>query len=88
MTEQSMVKAIRLDNATVQRITVHVARLQAQWGLAVRVTEGMAIRDVILKGLEVVEVSAGQEPTPRAPEAPTGPAAEDPVHVEYDTTQH
>jgi len=56
MDTSSVVKAVRLDNETAQRITAHMARLQALWGPAVWVNEGMALRDVILKGLDVVVV--------------------------------
>ena len=65
MDTSSVVKAVRLDNETIQRITAHMVRLQALWGPAVWVNEGMALRDVILKGLDVAEGAAQQ-----APEAP------------------
>jgi len=76
MDTSSVVKAVRLDNNTVQRITAHMERLQALWGPAVWVNEGMALRDVILKGLDVVEgvaeqvhVSGASEEAAIAPEA-------------------
>src|SRR5215831_10192713 len=76
MDTSSVVKAVRLDNNTVQRITAHMERLQALWGPAVWVNENMALRDVILKGLDVVEgvaeqvhVSGASEETAIAPEA-------------------
>ena len=55
-----VVKSVRLSDETIQRITTHMARLQALWGPAVWVNEGMALRDVILKGLDVAEGAAEQ----------------------------
>ena len=69
MDTPSVVKAVRLDNNTVQRITAHMERLQTLWGPAVWVNEGMALRDVILKGLDVVEGAAEQTHGSEAPEA-------------------
>jgi len=69
MDTSSVVKAVRLDNETIQRIIAHMTRLQALWGPAVWVNEGMALRDVILKGLDVVEEAAEQAHVPEAPEA-------------------
>src|SRR5215831_1644842 len=67
-----VVKSVRLSDETIQRITTHMARLQALWGPAVWVNEGMALRDVILKGLDVVEGTAEQVHVSGAPEeAPT-----------------
>ena len=60
MNTSSVVKAVRLDDRTIQRITAHMERLQALWGPAVWVNEGMALRDVIRKGLDVVEGVAEQ----------------------------
>ena len=72
MDTSSVVKAVRLDNETIQRITAHMAHLQALWGPAVWVNEGMALRDVILKGLDVAEGTAEQAHVSGAPEeAPT-----------------
>ena len=72
----SVVKAVRLDNETIQRIITHMARLQALWGPAVWVNEGMALRDVILKGLAVVEASGEQEHASGAPTPATAPRTE------------
>ena len=74
MDTSSVVKAVRLDNETAQRITAHMARLQTLWGPAVWVNEGMALRDVILKGLDVAEGAAQQ--APEAPISATAPSAE------------
>ena len=73
MDTSSVVKAVRLDNETIQRITAHMVRLQALWGPAVWVNEGMALRDVILKGLDVAEGAAQQ--APEAPIPATAPIA-------------
>src|SRR5215831_17122964 len=70
MDTPSVVKAVRLDNNTVQRITAHMEHLQTLWGPAVWVNEGMALRDVILKGLDVAEGVAEQAHVSGAPEAP------------------
>ena len=81
----SVVKAVRLDNETIQRIITHMARLQALWGPAVWVNEGMALRDVILKGLDVVEGAAEQEHAPEAPRAAevviTSEVAKEPIRA-------
>jgi hypothetical protein len=51
---EGLVKAVRLTEATIERIARHVERLQAQLPF-VRVNEGMAIRNLIDIGLGTVE---------------------------------
>jgi hypothetical protein len=69
MSEPGIVKAVRLDNVTIQRITAHVIRLQALWGPAVHVTEGMALRDLLLKALDMVEAPRERAHIPQTQEA-------------------
>jgi hypothetical protein len=58
--EDMQVKAVRLPTSIVQRIARHVDRLQAQFRFG-RIHEGMALRDLIERGLDAVE---GQTPQP------------------------
>jgi hypothetical protein len=57
--EDMQVKAIRLPTSLVQRIARHVERLQAQFRFG-RVHEGMALRDLIERGLDAVEGQTSQ----------------------------
>jgi len=60
---EGRVKAVRLTEATIERIARHVERLQAQLRF-VRVNEGMAIRHLLDIGLDTVEAGLPQSPTP------------------------
>jgi hypothetical protein len=82
---EGLVKAVRLTEATIERIARHVERLQAQLPF-VRVNEGMAIRNLIDIGLDTVE--AGSQPsTPQhAGETPRLPMPEPaPQFVAHET---
>jgi hypothetical protein len=59
---EGLVKAVRLTEATIERIARHVERLQAQLPF-VRVNEGMAIRNLIDIGLGTVETGEQIQPT-------------------------
>ena len=60
---QGLVKAVRLTEATIERIARHLERLQGQLSF-VRVNEGMAIRHLIEIGLDTVEAGLLQSSTP------------------------
>jgi hypothetical protein len=63
---EGLVKAVRLTEATIERIARHVGRLQAQLPF-VRVNEGMAIRNLIDIGLDTVETGTVQAVQAAAP---------------------
>jgi hypothetical protein len=59
MSDTSHVKALRLDNDILARIEMHRQRMQRMIGRALEVTEGAAMRDLLLRGLASVEGASG-----------------------------
>jgi hypothetical protein len=53
-----VLKTVRLPEAVMERVTAHIERLQARFTFA-RVTENMALRDLLERGLKVAEEEAG-----------------------------
>jgi hypothetical protein len=70
--EATEVKAVRLPLSIIERIARHMERLQAQFRFG-RITEGMAIRDLIEIGLDTVE-SHTLQPQPAQVPMTTQPA--------------
>jgi hypothetical protein len=62
MSDTTYVKGIRLDSLTLARVERHRQWMQDRIGVALGVTEGAALRDLILRGLASVEGEQGVAP--------------------------
>ena len=59
MSDTTYVKGVRLDSVTLARVEKHQQWMQRRIGLALGVTEGAALRDLILRGLASVDDEQG-----------------------------
>jgi len=95
MSDTTYVKGIRLDSVTLARVEQHRQWMQDRIGVALGVTEGAALRDLILRGLASVEGEQGIA-TAQAPgtlEAPVQPDLAEEVlemltGVSYDASRY
>src|SRR5437899_606855 len=55
--DETMLKTVRLPESIMERVVQHVERLQSQFRFA-RITESMALRDLIERGLDAAESQA------------------------------
>jgi hypothetical protein len=82
--DDTVLKTVRLPEPIMERVMGHVERLQEQLSF-VRVTESMALRNLIELGLGVAEgppqpaIPLAMEPAPKATLSPMAPQADAPL---------
>jgi hypothetical protein len=59
---ETVLKTVRMPEAMMERVNQHIERLQAQFTFA-RVTENMALRDLLERGLKAAEAKAETKPS-------------------------